>query len=449
LLRAAQRGLSEAGFEVLPFASALDAWEALEANDGSVDAVLTDIHLPGRSGLDLLERSRARWRALSVVLMTGQTDIRPAVQALRLGAYDYLLKPFDVGDELVPVVRRAVEHTRLLEQNRVLRRRIARAERPLEMIGESARLRELKALIAAAAPTDSTVLILGESGTGKELVARELHAQSERSERAFVDINCAALSESLLESELFGHARGAFTGAVTARRGLFEEASGGTLFLDEVGELSPGNQARLLRVLQDGTVRPVGSNESRRVDVRVVAATNRDLQGRVRSGDFREDLYYRLCVLAVHLPPLRERQSDIPLLVRHFLAKHGPRMRKVVAAVEPAALERLVEYAWPGNVRELENVIERALILARSEVLTCELLPPALRESAPVGVKSGVAEELPTLARAREQFEREYCARALHVAAGSLSEAARLAEVDRSNFRRMVKRLGLDVVRPG
>ena len=287
------------------------------------------------------------------------------------------------------------------------------------------------------------------SGTGKELVARSVHAQSGRSAKAFVDINCAALAETVLESELFGHVRGAFTGAVTGRRGLFEEASGGTLFLDEIGELSPAVQARLLRVLQEGEVRPVGSNESRRVDVRVIAATNRDLAREVEQRRFREDLFYRLNVVAVEVPPLRERPADIAPLAHHFLQKRGQRMRKCVASIDPDALALLAGYHWPGNVRELENAIERAIVLARGDTLGAELLPMSLRrqvghDRAPVGPASGRPEGLLPLSQAREGFERGYVRRALELAGGNITEAAALAGVDRSNFRRLMRRLDVD-----
>ena len=449
VLALSARALREEGFEVRTFSSAHPVLEALNAAAGCVDVVVSDIHMPDMTGLELLAAVRDRWPTVVVMLMTGQADLESAVHAIRLGAYDYLIKPVDPFDTLIPATKRAVEYRHLVERNLFLQRQLDVQARFDEMVGSSGPMQELAELIASVAPTDATVLILGESGTGKELVARAIHAQSVRSAKRFVDINCAALAESVLESELFGHVRGAFTGAIAGRRGLFEEASGGTLFLDEIGELSPAVQARLLRVLQEGEIRPVGSNESRRVDVRIVAATNRDLAREVEARNFREDLYYRLNVMAIEVPPLRRRREDIVALVHHFIRKCAARIGKQVAGVDSEALSALTSHRWPGNVRELENAIERAIILARGDTIGSEELPTSVLRQSQMSV-GGSAPEPPAnsgpllpLSEAREAFERGYVQRALDAAGGNITEAAQVAGMDRSNFRRLMRRLEL------
>jgi two-component system response regulator HydG len=444
VLRLVERLLTRAGFVVQTFGDPMRALEAMRASREPPDVVLSDIHMPGMTGLELLSAVRDSWPTLPVVLMTGKGTLDSAMQAVRLGAYDYLLKPFDPVDALVVAIRRAVEHKQLIERNRYLEQQLSDADRFEELVGRSAAMRDMFAMISSVAPTDTTVLILGESGTGKELVARAVHRQSPRSGRRFVAINCAALTESVLESELFGHVKGAFTGALQSRRGLFEEASGGTLFLDEIGELPHSTQVRLLRVLQEREIRPVGSNESRRVDVRIAAATHRDLQAAVEAGTFRQDLYYRLNVVRVDVPALRRRSDDIPLLVQHLIAKHSHRLGKQVMHVAPDALERLQRHDWPGNVRELENVVERAVVLGRGEAVTLDTLPPEIGGTvapvAPVAVSGGA---IATWNDARNGFEAAYLGRILDAADGNLSAAARMAGLDRSNFKRLLKRHGL------
>jgi DNA-binding NtrC family response regulator len=341
----------------------------------------------------------------------------------------------------VAAVERAVNHKRLVDRNQFLERQLELTSQFEGVVGTSKPIADVFAMVESVAPTDVTVLITGESGTGKELVARAIHTRSERSSRPFIAINCAALAESLLESELFGHVKGSFTGAVASRRGLFEEASGGTLFLDEIGELSPATQVRLLRVLQEGEIRPLGANESRKVDVRIIAATHRDLQAEVQRKTFRQDLFYRLNVVSIHLPALRERVPDLPALAHHFVKKSSARFEKSVNKIDPEALERLCAYAWPGNVRELENAMERAVVLARSDTVTPDLLPSELRPSTEVRTRSSNAPQLP-LSDARTEFERNYITSVLTRAEGNTAEAARLAGVDRSNFRRLLKRHG-------
>jgi transcriptional regulator with PAS, ATPase and Fis domain len=294
------------------------------------------------------------------------------------------------------------------------------------------------------APTDSTVLVLGESGTGKELVARAIHEQSARARGVFLAVNCGALAESVLESELFGHARGAFTGAVNARKGLFEAASGGTLLLDEIGEMPLPLQVRLLRVLEQREVRPVGSNEARKIDVRVVASTNRDLEAAITAGTFRSDLFYRLNVVSIDVPSLRDRAEDIPLLVHHFMALHAKRLGKVVSGIEPDAMQLLCAHTWPGNVRELQNAVERAVVLARPEGITLDVLPPTLTRS-PANERTIRRPYTLPLADAIHAFERSYIEHTLREAKANIAEAARAANVDRSNFRRLLKRHEIDV----
>jgi two-component system response regulator HydG len=440
--RLVERALDREGYAVKSFESAEEALRGLAADAGTVDLLISDIHMPSMSGLELLARVRESRPDVVVILLTGQTELSVAVDAMRRGAYDYLTKPVDPANTLLPSVRRAVEHGRLLKRNVFLQSKLDVAERSAGIVGDSKLMRDVYSLIATVAPTDATVLVLGESGTGKELVARSIHAQSKRAGKVFVDVNCGALAESVLESELFGHAKGAFTGAVGPRRGLFEEASGGTLFLDEVGELTQATQVRLLRVLQERQVRPLGSNETRDVDVRVIAATNRDLGERVDEGSFRQDLYYRLDVMTIEVPPLRLRPEDIPALVHHFLKKHSVRLGKRVERVDEKALERLSQHPWPGNVRELENTVERAIVLAKAEVFGVELLPSILRSGRePPGEDPRLSRPLP---EAKTAFERDYLERLLERAEGKLGRAARLAGVDASNLRRLLKRHGLE-----
>jgi two-component system response regulator HydG len=436
ILRLVHRVLAGAGIANRSFGSANEALEAMEASEVGPELVLTDLHLGATSGMHLLQRVRAGWPDAAVVLMTGGATVASAVEAMRLGAYDYLVKPFTPPDVLVTTVARALERQRLVVRNRQLEREVG-VLRSEGMIGDSPALRQVFSLIDAVASADTTVLVLGESGTGKELIARTIHNCSPRMARPFLAINCGALAESVLDSELFGHVRGAFTGAIASRKGLFEAASGGTMFLDEVGELPASLQVKLLRVLQEREVRPVGSNESRPVDIRIIAATNRDLRAAVRERTFREDLYYRLNVVSIESPPLRNRRQDIAPLVHHFLRKHALRLGKPVKTLDPMALEALVQRAWPGNVRELENAVERSVILARGDTVTADLVTVSGNSMAPSSVASTTSLPFPEAVR---QFERAYVASAIAEADGNLAEAARIAGVDRSNFRRMAKR---------
>ncbi len=443
LLSAVRRMLKTAAFDVQCFGSAAEARDAVLGGEDNVDVVVTDIHMPGMTGIELLEVLHVERPNLPVIIMTGRATVQVAVDAMREGAYDFLVKPFEAQGTVLASVQRAIRYRRLVQRNQDLRRQLAETRRFENIVGGSKAIRDVFDLLKSVAPTVTTVLIVGESGTGKELVARALHDLSPRSERRFVAINCGALTESVLESELFGHVRGAFTGAATNRRGLFEEAAGGTIFLDEVGELAPATQVRLLRVLQEREIRPLGSNDSRPVDIRVLAATHRNLETAVEQGDFRTDLYYRLAVVTIDVPPLRDRVDDIPLLTQHFIDKHSSRLSRPIKSIEPTALARLCGHPWPGNVRELENVIERAVVLGKTNTLGLADLPPAIRSAARSVTIAPGAPLLP-LGEAKEAFLYEYLAEALDRANGNIAAAARLAGVDRSNFRRLVKKHDVD-----
>jgi DNA-binding NtrC family response regulator len=401
------------------------------------DVVLTDIRMPEVGGVEVLEAARKADPALPVILMTAQATLQSAVQAVNAGAFYYIHKPFR-NDELVAILRRACEHRRLRTENQALRQELRRrdASAAVRPVGASAPWREVLRLAETVAPTDSTVLITGESGTGKEVLARYIHALSRRHDASFLSINCGALPESLLESELFGHVRGAFTGAVRDKDGLFAAAQRGTFFLDEIGETTPSTQVKLLRVLQQREVIPVGATEPVPVDARVVAATNRDLEEEIRSGRFRADLFYRLNVIAVHLPPLRQRAEDIPVLAEAFLAQaaRGGAPKRL----SDGALTALGAYAWPGNVRELENALERAVILTAGEVIAPEALPARVTERRPEPLLSDRPAATPTM----EAIERAYISWVLRNEGGNKSRAAEVLGIDPSTLYRKLARFG-------
>jgi two-component system response regulator AtoC len=415
--------LGAEGFEI---ATAADGTQALaRLDEGTTDIVLCDLRMPGGSGLELLPELARRRPEATLILMSAYGTEELALEAMRRGAYDYLAKPFQPAEALL-AIRKATERERLRRANQLLQRDVQRAvgERPI--VAASAPMIAVLELIERAAEYKATVLLQGESGTGKEVLARAIHLQSPRRSEAFVAVNCGAIPEALLESELFGHAKGAFTGADRARRGLFVEADAGTLFLDEVGELPLALQVKLLRVLQEEEVRPLGESKSRSIDVRVIAATARDLEAEVAAGRFREDLFYRLNVLRVAVPPLRERSQDVPLLVDHFLAQFRSALGKPVRGIAEDAMQRLVAYRWPGNVRELENVIERAAILASGDQLTLRELPSNVAHPEPVAPAE--AGEL-SLRQARRVAEVEVIRRALRATRGNRTHAARLLGV--------------------
>jgi DNA-binding NtrC family response regulator len=431
--------LGRAGYECETCGGGEAALAAIEAR--GADVVVTDWRMPGMDGIELLRRLHAKRPALPVILLTAHGSVPSAVAAMREGAFDYLTKPFD-NDELRALVGRALDLTRLERENRYLKQEVASRYAPDAMVAESARSLELLDLVRRVAPSKATVLIQGESGTGKELVARLLHYWSDRVGLPFVAVNCKAFAEGVLESELFGHEKGAFTGAATTRAGCFERAQGGTLFLDEIGEVSLDFQAKLLRVLQEGEVLRVGGTQPRKVDVRVVAATNRVLRDEAQAGRFRDDLFFRLNVIPVQLAPLRERREDVLPLVQHFLDRHaaGGGRRLVLS---PEAERAIAEHAWPGNVRELENVMERAVVLARCEAITPEdllleqTLGPAAATRAVVDTSGTLQECLDRAAEARIRA-------ALEAAQGQRVEAARALGIERTTLYRMMKRLGME-----
>jgi DNA-binding NtrC family response regulator len=452
LRRALTRLLEVKGMTVGVAEDGASAMELLERE--SFDVALVDLMMPRVGGLEFLDHVRKHHSAMEVVLMTAFGDVETAVQAVRSGAYHFLTKPFRSNDEVVLAVTKAAEHRRLVDHAVMLERRLEQMQKFGGLIGNGPRMQEVYRLAVGVAPTTSTVLILGESGTGKELTARAIHQHSPRAEKAFVAVNCSAIPVDLVESELFGHMRGAFTGATASRPGLFEVADCGTLFLDEVGDLPPLAQVKLLRALQEGEIKRVGSNETKTVDVRVIAATNVDLKSRIASGRFREDLYYRLNVVRITLPSLRERPEDIPLLAQHFLRRYAERSNRPVQSISPAAMEALKNQKWEGNVRELENTIEHAVVFSSGERLEVRDLPPTIEvgpSARPPASSNGTApppdyRDLPfrtAKSRAMAAFENKYFQALLEECAGNVSEAARRAGLDRSNFRRAARRAGI------
>lgn len=406
------------------------------------DLVLTDVSLPGVGGLDILKFLVDHQPHCLCIIITGYATVKNSVDAMRQGAYDYLPKPVD-PQELRLVVNRALEHQRLQQENLHLKKQLFKRFGFSNIIGTSEPIAQLFELIRKVADTDSTVLLLGESGTGKELIARALHFNSHRRQGNLVAVNCAAIPEELLESELFGHERGAFTHAIKTRIGRFEQASGGTIFLDEVADMSPGLQVKLLRVLQDRSIERIGGVKSIKVDIRVIAATNQDLEALVRQGNFREDLYYRLNVIPIRVPPLRDRVADIPLLVAHFLQEFSQKKKKPPKRLSPQAMELLIRYPWPGNVRELENLVERLVILTEGDVVEVKDLPQRFRESARLGpeVESiDFPEQGLNLPQALQDFERRLILRALERSNWVKSRAAQLLNLNRTTLIEKMKK---------
>jgi len=444
--------LKREGYEPVGVPSVENA--LMELEERPYDIVITDLRMPGQSGMDLVDELRRRNMDTTVVVMTayGSRDI--AIEAMKRGAYDYISKPFE-ADELVLLLRKAEERERLFRENQSLHNQIrAGGQEPEaglgDLVARSRQMLDLFRTVRKIAEFKSTVLVDGESGTGKELIARAIHRLSPRCAGPFIAVNCGAIPDALLESELFGHRKGAFTDANRDRKGLFEEASGGTLFLDEIGELPVALQVKLLRALQEGEVRRLGDSQDVKVDVRVVAATARDLSAEVGRGTFREDLYYRLNVFALHLPPLRERREDIPLLVDHFLARMNARMGLAVAGASPEAMRLLVEYDWPGNVRELENSIERAIVLCEGNQIESDALPERVRRGTGtpgVPIPAPVEDGDLSIKRASRRSEEALIRRALQRTRGNRTRAAELLEISHRALLYKIKEYGINVGR--
>ncbi len=414
---------------------------ALDADD--YDVVISDVQMPERDGLELLHAVKELDTDTAVIMITAFATTETAIAAMKQGAYDYVTKPFKV-DELRIVVEKALEKQLLAAENRRLRTELRSQVRSRTLVGSSAAMQRVWDLVRQVANAKTNVLISGESGTGKELVAREIHDQSDRREAPFVAVNCGAIPENLLESELFGHVRGAFTGAVQNKDGLVELADGGTLFLDEVGELPGTLQVKLLRVIQEKIVRRVGGTQDRKVDVRILAATNRRLEEEVAAGRFREDLYYRLNVIQIALPPLRERMEDVPLLAQHFVEKYARETGRGVRGFSDEALAQICAYAFPGNVRELENVVERAVALSTREIVGPEALPPNVLDPAPSEPSTRLPLEGTNLDGLVDAFERGLLREALTQAGGVKKRAAGLLGISFRSFRYRLEKLGLD-----
>ena len=426
------------GYEVVSALSGREAVEMLPS--ASPDIVLTDIRMPGMTGLEVMAKAHEVDPETAVILMTAQASLQTAVRAVNEGAYYYLQKPF-ANEELLAICRRAAETRQLRVENKALKKEIRRQSMPPHdrPTGKNRAFVEVLKLAETVAPTESTVLITGESGSGKEVLARYIHGLSGRSEDNFFSVNCGALPEGLLESELFGHVKGAFTGAVKDKVGLFEAANGGTLFLDEVGEMSPATQVRLLRALQEREVIPVGSTEVRQIDVRIMAATNSDLNEEIRRGTFRSDVYYRLNVIALHVPPLRDRRDDVPLLAHRFLDALAE--REGARSLADDTLEVLCAYDWPGNVRELENALERAAVVATDPQISVDNLPEGVRVT---DVKPLVTDHLPPNP-SMEVIERAYIQWVLTAEGGNKSKAAEVLGIDPSTLYRKLNRYGIGV----
>jgi two-component system, NtrC family, response regulator AtoC len=448
MLRLLELNLADEGYTIRAVANAGQGLKLL--NTEKVDLVLSDIKLPGMSGLEFLQQVKRTNAAIPVVMMTAYGTVESAVEAMKAGASDYVLKPFSI-EEIKLVIRRDLEVTRLHEENRSLREALGHRYAFENIIGKSPTIQEVLATVERVSPTNSTVLLGGESGTGKDLIARALHQHSRRSSGPFIKINCTAIPENLLESELFGYEKGAFTGAVTAKPGKFELADKGTIFLDEIGDMPGSLQAKLLRVLQEREFERLGATKTIKVDVRVIAATNQDLRAALEQGTFREDLYYRLNVVPISIPPLRERKEDIPYLVDHFISRFAESSGKQIGGITPRAMKLLTNFHWPGNVRELENIIERAVVMAAGPEIGIEDIhldsagPSASNAgTAPLAVSpnGSVAPLLPQ-GMTLEQFEDEIIKEALRRAGGNKSQAARLLGLSRNALRYRLSKIGV------
>jgi DNA-binding NtrC family response regulator len=440
LLESFKIGLELKGYDVTIASSGSEALE--NCGEARFDVVLLDIRMPEMDGLETLRRLKELDPDQVVIMLTAHGSLESAVEAGRLGAYDYLEKP-STPEAVDLRIQRAVERHTLSEENRMLKSELRERYRFEDIVGNSTAMQDVYDLMERIVPTETTVLITGDTGTGKELVARALHHSGPRADGRFYALHCAAIPEELLESELFGHEKGAFTGAVSQKIGIFEAANGGTLFLDEVGEMSLAAQVRLLRVLQEKEFIRVGATTPRKTDVRLIAATNRDLNERVAEGLFREDLYYRLNVIEIRLPSLRERRDDIPVLAGHFLEKYAAAEKGVAARISEDAMERLVRHDWPGNVRELENAIERAVALAPTDTIQVSDLPAALQEGT-TSVGAGQTYAHLSLQEARETLEQSYIVEVLTKTGGNITHASKMAGIAWQNFHQKLKKYGID-----
>lgn len=400
--------LQAEGYKVSPFPLAVDALAALrsdfEAKNGEVDMIITDLNMAQMDGMEFLKRMTAEKPTVPVILITAFGTIDTAIEAMKNGAYHYIVKPFKLA-EVAITINKGMERRRLAQENQLLRQEVKKTWQVKDVIGKSPGMRAIFDLVSRIAPSTANVLIMGESGSGKEVIARAIHSSGPRSTKPFVAINCTAIPEALLESELFGHAKGSFTGAIQKKKGLFEEANGGTLFLDEIGDMSPTLQAKLLRVLQEKKIRPVGDNQMVDVDVRIIAATHKDLKKAIQEGQFREDLFYRLSVIPIHVPPLRERQEDIPLLAEHFLKKFSAANGRNMKGFTKEALSKLLRLRFEGNVRELENMVERAVVLAPTDWVDATDLPGTEVESFDQFFR-GATKDFPTISQLEERYIR-------------------------------------------
>jgi len=441
LLKALDRFLKSQGYDVVAYSN----WElgVEAARQKTFDLLLVDLMLPKTSGIDVIRRVKEIQPTIVSIVMTGFGTIPSAIEAIRAGAYHYVTKPFDLED-IGSLVAKALDHAQLREENRTLKKQLQAKFGYENIVGESAAIKEIFRLVDKIAETDSTVLVTGESGTGKELIAQAIHYRSRRAERPFIAVNCAAIPEGLLESELFGHVKGAFTGAITTRAGKFELADRGTIFLDEIGDMSPKLQVKVLRALQERVVQPVGSAKNREVDIRVIAATNQNLEDAVARGSFRQDLYYRLNVIPIHLPALRSRKDDIPLLVKHFLKKH-PGEGGGKGGFAPEAMQRMCDYNWPGNVRELENMVQRLVVLKGSGEISEADLPPyvAGKSSVPMSEATSLPEEGVDLKALVEKFEADMIRKALDRSEGNKNRAAQLLKLNRTTLIEKLKKMGV------
>ena len=435
--------LKKEGYSVEAYASGEEA--IARGREGRVDLVLTDIRMGAVDGLTVLREFKRMSQDTAIVVLTAFGSLEGAIEAIKQGAYDYLAKPFK-KEEIKLVVQRSLDHCRLLRENTKFREELKSKDEWSPLVGSSPAMLEVYKLVARVSESRSTVLLQGESGTGKELIARAIHGNSPRREKPFVPVNCGALPDTLLESEMFGYEKGAFTGAVGTKTGLFESANGGTLFLDEVGELGQALQVKLLRVMQDHEVRRVGGTTSIKVDVRIIAATNRDLEQFVKEGKFRDDLFYRLNVVRITLPSLKERQEDIPMLAHHFLQKCAAGATTAVRGFHPDTLDCLKRYRWPGNVRELENAIERAVSLSHGPLLTPDDLPAAIRQASnPPDQKPDLPETAESVYLTLEEVEKRHLMRVLKETKGNKVKAAKILGIDRRTLYRMAERFGLDL----